>query len=139
MKKFFKRLFGKAEAENETYREPQANNTPEMEKFADRVRFGNYAEVHRMLKEGFDPNQKYEYIDAYSYDNGAIVGTEVVRDHIMDVIRDEAMQKLLRAFGAKSSQELADEARKVREAAEKAAEELEKAKNMKIVDELLAQ
>ncbi len=49
------------------------------------------------------------------------------------------MFKLLRAFGAKSSQELADEARKVREAAEKAAEELEKAKNMKIVDELLAQ
>ena len=88
-----------------------------------------------LLKGGFDPNQQYEYIDVSSYDNGAIIDTYVVRGCIMDVVKDETMTKLLRAFGAKSSQDLLAEEM----AAKRAAEAAEKERRMKIVDELLAQ
>lgn len=73
--------------------------------------------------------------DVSSYDNGAIIDTYVVRGCIMDVVKDEAMTKLLRAFGAKSSQDLLAEEM----AAKRAAEAAEKERRMKIVDELLAQ
>ncbi len=137
MKKIFKNFFGKkAEAATEKNRcDIQASNTPEMDEFAGKVCSGNYAEVHKLLKGGFDPNQMYEFVNPSLCDDGAIIGAYIVKGHIMDVVRDEAMQKLLRAFGAKTSEELLTEARE----AEKAAKAAEKEKNMKIVDELLAQ
>ncbi len=50
-----------------------------------------------------------------------------------------ALQKLLRAFGAKTSAELAAEAKEARDAKEAAERKAEKERRMKIVDELLAQ
>lgn len=148
MKKIFKNFFGKkAEAamhnDNSSEMEwtptvPEVKNSPEVENFMELLREFRYEDLYKILKGGFNPNQKCYWVEWHSSED--CEAWTMRRGYIMDYVRkklqkDEALEKLLREFGAKTSNEILGENR----AKEEREDFLREKENMKIVNELLAQ
>lgn len=132
--KFFSELFNKnfshaeksAGRSNETVQEENRKDRWEtqtdsvIKKLTSKVTANDYEGVFEMLENSADPNTIFYRTEGYSYDNGLITGTEKVPYRLLDIVSDKAMIKLLRSYGAKTSEEIAKEHQK------KAEEEREK-------------
>lgn len=90
-----------------------------------------------MLENGADPNLPIYGLRGYSYDNGLITGTDMVKYRLLEDISDKAMIKLLRSYGAKTSQEITEEERKKREQERKRKEQEHETRSNVLVDSLL--
>ena len=126
--KFFLRIFNKnlsrAKKESETLHGenkkdsglPQA--TPGIEELLETAIKCDYEGVFEMLENGLDPNLLLDRDD---------------NRRILDRVRDESMVKLLRAYGAKSTEEVVlEEEKKLKEK-----QEHERQRRERLVDDLL--
>ena len=96
-----------------------------MIKFPKLAEYKNYTAINEMLKNGFNPNCRVEFVGYYSYDNGAITGSSIVTTKILDNFDDDpAIVKLLRHYGAKTSNE--DYEAKIRQSHKQRQAKLEK-------------
>lgn len=113
-----------------------------VEKFFGLINKRNFSEIKKMLDEGFHPNtiipiDEREY---YSYDNGLITGVYDWTDYyrLLDLCEDcPALQKLLRHYGAKTSQEIsAEKSAKKEEERKREKRKIEAEKKARIEKEL---
>lgn len=115
MKKLFKKLFGKERALTQESinkkREPQTD--PNIKELLKRVKDLDYEGVFEMLDKGLDPNLSlYTVVPRfYTYDGYSEEERDhyYVECHVLDDVSDSAMIKLLRAYGAKTTSEMAKE------------------------------
>ncbi len=116
-----------------------------IEKFRRLMQQRDFSQIKELLDQGFDPNiiVPIEEKDYYSYDNGMITGCHIQTNYyqLLDLCEDSpALQKLLRSYGAKTSEEIRaerEEERKREEERERQEREAEKkARNEKEMEEV---
>lgn len=95
--------------EEEEEREWRSKTDAVMLELYKKAKNNDYDAVFKMLEDGADPNLPIYVVVGYSYDNGLITGSENVTRHILDLVSDEAMIKLLRAYGSKTPREISKE------------------------------
>lgn len=104
----------------------------------EKVLVEDFKGVYDALKKGFNPNELYWKEDVKSSILWTIKTNRPALDEfvrLLDLPNGKPMEKLLRAFGAKTSNEIREENR----AKEEREDFLREKENMKIVNELLAQ
>lgn len=105
----------------------EAQTDPNIKELQKRVKALDYEKVFEMLDKGIDPNLPIYYGRIETH----------WKEHILDDVSDEAMIKLLRSYGAKSSQDMRREEEEKR-LAEKERKELEhKKRSDTLVENLL--
>lgn len=115
----------------------KAQTDPVIKKLRSKAIANDYEGVFEMLENGADPNLPIYGLRGYSYDNGLITGTDMVKYRLLEDISDKAMIKLLRSYGAKTSQEITEEERKKREQERKRKEQEHETRSNVLVDSLL--
>ena len=122
------RIFGRKENEGIKAVESQASvkELSAEDRLLRAVQYGKIEEAARLIPEVKDINVIVEFDDVMSIDNGLDYVQVKASSRFLDAAlanKDEAMAKLLRAFGARSSEEFEAEEYEAKKAREKAENE----------------
>lgn len=150
MRNFFAKLFGthrvetkrfatKVVTEEELDSAWEAKTAPLIKELRQKARDKDYKGVFELLEAGVNPNLPVYEVLTDTVDNGPDYYEYKAKTHVLDDISDKAMMRLLREYGAKTSQEISkEEAEQYKRKINEAREEHERRSNA-LVDDLLSQ